>query len=378
MTTPNLTFEPKRLRRARTFLGLSLDSLGESVGASRQFLHQFESGQREPNEQMRAALAAALLVEESFFYVPVRGIAQDQCNFRSLASSRVRDLEQVISHAELLSELLQYLETVLEFPAADFPQISVTGLEDVERAAERARSHWGLTLDQPITSTIRVAENAGAVVVHFPGVAPEIDALSVHSGRPIIIRSSAKESPTRVRFDMAHEIGHLVMHRPGMALDHDEREKQAHRFASAFLLPRKAFMREWPTARRFDWTAVFALKRRWVVSAQAIIRRAFDLGLLDAAQYRSGNIYISRQGMKRNEPYEPERAEQPEALRTALIELQRAEQLLPKDVARQLGVQPVFLGKLLGIAIPDLTHADAATVVNFNARLDWAKAKWSE
>jgi hypothetical protein len=113
-----------------------------------------------------------------------------------------------------------------------------------------------------------------------------------------------------------------------------------------------------------------------MVSAQAIIRRAYDLNLIDAAQYRSGNVYISRQGFKRAEPYEPENSEQPEMLRTALIELQRSEGMLPKDVARKLEVQPVFLGRLLGIEIPDVSDANAATVINFNARLDWAKAKW--
>src|SRR5579859_6455745 len=96
-------FEPKRLRLARTFLGIVQGELGESVGASRQFVHQLESGQRTPSPEMAAALAAALLTEASFFFRPVEAeIAQDSCNFRSLQSSRVRDLEQVISHGALL------------------------------------------------------------------------------------------------------------------------------------------------------------------------------------------------------------------------------------------------------------------------------------
>ena len=370
-------FEPRQLRRARTFLGLTLQELGDLIGADRRFLHQFESGQRAPNEETLAALAAALLVEVSFFSRSSQGIAQDQCNFRSLESSRVRDLEQVISHAELLSDLLRFLETKLQFPQSNFPGYATADLAGAELAAERARLHWGLTLDQPITSTIRVAENAGAVVVRFPGVASEIDALSVHSARPMIIRSSAKESPTRARFDVTHEMGHLVLHGDRCRLEHPDKEDQANRFASAFLLPKKAFLREWPGgSRRFDWHAIFALKRRWVVSAQAIIRRAYDLKLIDAAQYRSGNVYLSRQGFKRSEPCEPAESERPEMLRAALIELQRSEGMLPKDVARELSVQPVFLGRLLGIEIPEVRTADATTVINFNARLDWAKAKW--
>ena len=372
-------FEPKRLRLARTFFGLAQGELGERVGASRQFVHQLESGLRAPSSEMVDALAAALLVEGGFFYRTVDSeISQENCNFRSLQSSRVRDLEQVISHGALLAELLLLLEEELEFPEPNFPRIKVSDLEGVEKAAERARTHWSLTIDQPIVSTIRVAENAGAVVIKFLGVASEIDALSVYRSRPLIIRSSEKESPSRLRFDVAHEIGHLVMHQEGKPIEHEELETQAHRFASAFLLPRKAFVREFPRGRRLDWQTIFAIKRKWSVSAQAILRRARDLELIDAAQYRSGNIFISKQGYKRKEPYEPAEAERPEMLRTALIALQESKGMLPKDVARKLGIQPVLLGNLLGLPIPDLKDADARIIVNLNARLDWSKAKWPQ
>jgi Zn-dependent peptidase ImmA (M78 family)/DNA-binding XRE family transcriptional regulator len=372
-------FEPKRLRLARTFLGYAQSELGERVGASRQFVHQLEVGLRAPSSEMVDALAAALLVEEGFFFrMSDSEISQENCNFRSLQSSRIRDLEQVISHGALLAELLRLLEEELEFPEPNFPHIRVSDLEDAERAAERARAHWSLTIDQPIVSTIRVAENAGAVVVKFLGVASAIDALSIYGARPLIIRSSEKESPTRLRFDVAHEIGHLVMHQDVRPLEHEELETHAHRFASAFLLPRKGFIREFPRGRRLDWHGIFAIKRKWKVSAQAILRRARDLELIDAAQYRTGNIFISKQGYKRKEPYEPAGSEKPEMLRTALIALQQSKGMLPKDVAHSLRIQPVLLGKLLGLPIPDLNEADARMVVNLNARLNWSRAKWMQ
>ena len=369
-------FEPGRLRLARTFLGMALAELGERVGASRQFIHQFESKVREPNADMLNALAAVLLVEKEFFSRPVsQNIPQEACNFRKLESSRVKDIEQVIAHGELLAELLRALERDLEFPAPNFPRYEVSSLLDAEHAAQQARLHWELTVDRPIVSTIRVAETAGAVVVKFPGVSSEIDALSISGERPIIIRSSEKEKPSRLRFDIAHEIGHLVMHskrRP----EHEFAELQANRFASSFLLPAKVFSREFPRGRRLDWQAIFAIKRTWNVSAQAIIRRAFDLGLIDAAQYKSGNVFISKQGYRRHEPYEAEQTEAPEVLRAALIAMQEGDGQLPKDVARQLNIQPVLLGKLLGLQIPDIGSSGPAAVVNFNARLDWSKAKW--
>jgi Zn-dependent peptidase ImmA (M78 family)/DNA-binding XRE family transcriptional regulator len=371
------TFDPKRLRLARTFLGIGQSDLGERVGASRQFMHQLETQQRTPSKELIPALAAALLVEESFFFHPlITDIGQGDCNFRRLESARVRDIEKVIAHGILLSELLRLLEDELEFPKPDFPSIKVHEVDDVERAAERARDHWRLTTDQPIVSTIRVAENAGAIVVKFTGVSEEIDALSISGSRPLIIRSSEKESPTRLRFDICHELGHLVLHQGNHPPEHAAAEEQAHRFASAFLLPRKPFVRGFPRGRRLDWQTIFAIKRAWKVSAQAILRRAFDLQLIDAAQYRSGCVFISKQGYRRNEPYEPAENEQPEVLRIALIALQKTKHLLPKDVAHKLGVQPVMLGKLLGIPMPDLREIDSRTVINLNARLEWSKSRF--
>jgi len=382
--TASSRFESKRLKIARQFHGYTQVELGDRVGVSRQFINQLETTEdRLPNEEMRAALAAALNVEPSFFSTPVVAeLDTDDCNFRSILSRRARDVEQVLAHVALLADLVSLVEVELDkaamdFPAVDFPHIRVTDEESIERAAERVRLHWKLTADQPIDNTIRVAEHAGAVVVKFPGVAHEIDALSVCGNRPLIVRASEKEQQSRLRFDIAHEIGHLIMHQKKSRPDnHDLAEAQANRFASAFLLPRKPFMRAWPRGRRLDWHSIFQMKREWKVSAAAIIHRASDLALIDAAQHRSGYVYLSKQGYRKSEPCEPVEEETPEVLRDALIQLQKVNGVLPKDVARQLGVQPVILGKLLHLKMPDLREADASTVINLNARLDWSRAKW--
>jgi Zn-dependent peptidase ImmA (M78 family) len=250
---------------------------------------------------------------------------------------------------------------------------------DIERAAERTRIHWGLTADLPIDSTVRTAESAGAVVVKFPAIAREIDAFSINRPRPLIVRTSEKEKPTRLRFDIAHEIAHLVMHHGPTPMEpaaDKRREAEADRFASAFLLPRKPFERSFPRSRRLDWQCIFALKRQWNVSAQAILRRAYDLALIDAAQYRTGCVYISKQGYRRNEPFEPDQIETPELLATVLRTLHQHCRMSPADVATQLGVQTVILAKLFGLPIPDLGTADPATVVDINAKLGWPQADW--
>ena len=54
----------------------------------------------------------------------------------------------------------------------------------------------------------------------------------------------------RIFFDMAHELGHILLHLWSESLDligkeeFKSRENQANRFASAFLLPKESFLQE--------------------------------------------------------------------------------------------------------------------------------------
>jgi Zn-dependent peptidase ImmA (M78 family) len=106
----------------------------------------------------------------------------------------------------------------------------------------------------------------------------------------------------RLRFDLGHEAGHLIMHR-GVQTSDNETEEQANRFASAFLLPKSSFVHEYPRSR-FDRTSIFELKLRWKASAAAILRRAYDLRMISADQYRTGHTHLSKTGQKKLERYD--------------------------------------------------------------------------
>lgn len=121
----------------------------------------------------------------------------------------------------------------------------------------------------------------------------------------MIIRSEAKPAAVRLRFDLAHECGHLVMHR-GIETGDKATENEANRFASAFLLPRSSFIHEFPRGRALNWGRIYEMKMRWKISAAAIIRRAYDLGMISADQYRTGYIHLSKTGQKKAERYDNE------------------------------------------------------------------------
>ncbi|MEO3470893.1 XRE family transcriptional regulator [Roseomonas sp. CAU 1739] len=353
-----IVFHGERLRLARVALGLTLDQLGMRVSATRQYLNQLEQGIKLPTSEMRDALADALGVARHFFTMPVAGgIRPEQCHFRKQRTTPVSVVSQVIARGTLLDGFVSRLDRELDLPPVSFPDISVVNIRDVEDAADAVREYWRLGTG-PISNMMRVVENAGAVVSFFGGVSERVDALSIDCVRPMIIRSEAKPAACRLRFDLGHEAGHLIMHR-GLQTGDKETEDQANRFASAFLLPRSSFVHEFPRGRFLDWTAIYELKLRWKVSAAAILRRAYDLRMLSADQYRTGYIHLSKTGQKKLERYDDMiPAEAPELLSKAISALEATYRGSVARLMEESGLSADMFNHVSGLRLPEINNND--------------------
>jgi len=234
-------------------------------------------------------------------------------------------------------------------PKVDIQPMEAETATEIEGVAAIYRKRWELG-DGPISNMCRVIEQrAGAVITYFSVVSEKVDAFSISRPRPVVVRNPAKESPGRMRFDLAHELGHLILHH-GIETGDDLTEKQADIFASAFLLPRNSFIAEFPRASPLDWDALYRLKLRWKVSVAAILYRAHDLQLLDPAQYRIANIRLAKTRQKKKEWYDDQlQLEKPELLEMAL---EKYEDLPNKSItafAEELGVTPLFVRRLAGL-----------------------------
>jgi len=362
------SFVGDRLRLARLMRGMTLQEVGAAVSVTRQNIHQLESGARMPGDDVLLALCECLGVSESFFYSKVdNDVKFEQCHFRKRKTTPVGVANRVLAYGTLFEQLVVLLNEHLELPSADFcipqaldPDSYPLTPNKVESIAEECRKHWGLGTDSPIDNMIRVLESAGAVVTCFGGVSDKVDALSVNRKFPIVVRNTAKESPCRLRFDMAHECGHLVMHN-GIETGDTRTEKEADAFASAFLMPRAAFAREFSVsclrAGRLNWPKIYDLKLRWKVSVRAIIYRAHYLGLISAQQYRSANVHLNKSGQTKTEDKDsliP--MEQPEILQGAFSLLRSELGISFHMVAEKLGISAETLSLLTGIEVPVVEH----------------------
>jgi len=270
-------FEPARLTQARARRGLSKTDLDVVVGVSAAAVGQYEAGVNSPRPDVVDRLARALMVRPEFFNVgrPLARVDTVHAHFRSLRSARVSDRQKALATATLVWELTFSLERYVKLPEVDLPVLPVGTTPQM--AAVALREHWALP-DGPVRHLVATAEARGIVVAVRP--LREIDAVDAFSvvivERPIIITTPRRSGNVfRHRFSIAHEIGHLLLHR-----DTEEHsaaiEKEADEFAAAFLTPAAAMDTVLP--QRLDLSALDRLGRTWGVSAHSLVRRMVERG----------------------------------------------------------------------------------------------------
>ena len=313
-------FAGNRLVLARQLRGLLKRELAERISKTPAAIGQFENGDTQPDATTITSLAFALGVRPSFFAPrEVNGyFSAETCHFRSLRSSTTRERRHLLARGALVRDIVSVLEEYVEFPEVAIPEVvhaEMLSVRVAEAAASAVRKELGLGND-PIENTIGLIEELGAVVVPMNQGTRRVSAFSCWTGdRPFVFLNNHDENAnSRTRFDNLHELGHLVLHHdvsPGSR----EVEMQADRFASAFLIPREAFLDEHP--RRVVLEDLREMKRKWGMSLAALVRRGYDLGVYSDAQYRRAYVELNRLRWRQDEPDEDE---VPEETPTMLLE----------------------------------------------------------
>lgn len=288
-------FVSQRLTEARIARQMSCAELGRIVGLTGQAIGYYEDGERRPDMSKLLLIADALGRTPSFFLRPVRSLeGRTGTRFFRATGPRINRVNLALDvRMNWLAELLAFITENVLLPKTNFPEIphaSPAGYSkaEVEAAAEQTRRFWGLG-DGPIANMVALLETHGMIVTRFSLGSERVDAFSCwQAGRPHIVLGSDKRSAVRSRFDAAHELGHLLLHRGISQEDLESKsvlgriESEANAFAGAFLLPRHSFINEYYSTRL---SHLEGLKARWRVSMQAIAHRSKQIGAMDEEQY---------------------------------------------------------------------------------------------
>jgi Zn-dependent peptidase ImmA (M78 family)/transcriptional regulator with XRE-family HTH domain len=292
-------FEPFRLTIARQYNSLRKVDLARELDLSPSAITQMENGAAKPSHATLAKIALRLGFPMEFFLHDGRrrnDYALGQSFFRSLRSTPQLVRERAEAHAFLVCELVESLEMFVRLPAVDIPSISALdarGPIDIEDAAAELRERWCVPRG-PIANVVRLLESRGVVVTRASTASRHLDAFSRWFGaRPTVVLCAGRSSLDRLRFDAAHELGHIVMHadvEPG----NKELEAEAHAFAAAFLMPATDIFDQLPT--RFDLRTFGELKQIWGVSIAALVYRARSLGRFSESVYKRAMVVLSKMG----------------------------------------------------------------------------------
>ncbi|MEH6986580.1 MULTISPECIES: helix-turn-helix domain-containing protein [Bacillales] len=308
-TDQELKFNPKRLREARLIRGLSISELAEQLHISKQAISQFELGDYTPKSETMMAIINTLKFPKNFFYKDYKDQFVGNTFFRANATATKKSKETQLNKTLLAGYIYEYLFDYIEFPELNLPDITEFDNEwdneSIEKLAKNLREYWGIG-DKPIPNIVHLIERNGIMVFSVDTDSQKVDAFCQHrKGRPFIFLGNDKQSAFRRQFDAGHELGHILMHKDIdnqevlNKLEFKQMENQAHRFASAFLLPAEAFAK---TVTSTSLLHFIELKKYWNVSMGAMIYRCFDLGLIDESRYTSLQKQMSMKKIRTKEP----------------------------------------------------------------------------
>jgi Zn-dependent peptidase ImmA (M78 family)/DNA-binding XRE family transcriptional regulator len=356
-------FNPHRLRLARERRGLTKDALAAACGVSRRSVTDWEAGRVEAPPVARIAMVLGF-PPEFFALDDVDEVASEAVSFRALSSMTQRQVHEVLANAIMLREFVRWMEERFRTPAVDVPaaeDIVAAESEDEPSPVAMAtaiRTYWNIGA-RPIKDLLSVLESRGVLVFGLADADQEVDAFSFwQGGRPYIFVNASK-SAERIRFDLAHELGHLVMHRGVVTARTRRYELDANSFASALLIPTDGLLPQ--LVARPTLADVMTLKKYWRVSAAAMAYRLHKLGRVTDWQYRSWMIDLTQRGFRTDEPDGLPR-EQSSLLRQVLA-LARADGWTLDRISAHLGIPAAdltaaFLG-LTPTALPGSGEPDA-------------------
>lgn len=361
-------FNPKRLYEARIYNKITGEELANQIGVKKQSISIFENGKAMPEYLTVCKISEVLHFPIDFFYENNVVFTQGNTYFRALFSSNKKDLNSQIIKAKYVAYIHRTLSRFVDFCPYNVPSISDTS--SILQVAKRLRDFWGLG-QEPIPDIVGLLEKNGVVISEFATDSNKIDAFNQYgeiNSIPYrcIVLGTEKSSFFRRQFSCAHELGHILLHEKYEDLteisreDFRKREDEANHFASEFLLPKDAFLRDLGDYAN-KLSRYVELKRKWKVSISAMIVRAHDLNAINNNQYQYLMKQMAHNGWRQTEPlddYMP--IKHPKALKQAINLILLNDVLTGSQLLREIKKDGITLSKTI---IDEVLNLDPDTIV---------------
>ena len=297
-------FNGEMLRLARQYRGYTQSQVSDGTGIDAPSISRFENNIVQPTETVAEKFVGFLKLPMEFFTQSERvyGLPVSvHPMWRKKAATLQSSVDRALAEFNIrIMHLRRMLNAIDYAPVLPLPELDVESYGgDVEAIATLVRRTWLMPAGAVVDLTSWV-ERAGVFVIYMdlPEAAMSGVTLRMPDVRPCIFLN--KNMPAdRMRFTLAHELGHLVMHRvPTLNM-----EDEANQFASAFLMP-KNDIRPSFQGRKIDLRLLASLKPDWKVSMQSLLMRATGLGYVTDNQARYLWVQFNKFKYRMREPAE--------------------------------------------------------------------------
>ena len=324
---------PAMLILAREARGWSQSDLAGRLGVSQSAVSKYENGMAKVPERDLVAVAREAGYTPEFFYQTdqVYGIGNSFLFHRKRQSAPVGLQRRIQARVNILRMQVERLLRGVDLEFTNSFEVANVGEldHDPEAAARVVRAGWRLPMG-PVANVTTAIENAGGVVLKCSFETDLIDAAHFWlPGLPPLFFVNRDMPGDLLRWTLAHEVGHAVLHRNYVGEDVEE---EADRFAAEFLMPEAEVGRH---LHDLTLERAASLKPVWRVSMAGLIRQAHRLECITPTRYKNLNVSLSTQGFRKNEPY-PVAVEEPMLLRSIVATHRKQLGYSDADLARLL------------------------------------------
>lgn len=308
MATSESPFNGNRLKAARQYNVMTIGDVAKALGISNQSISQFENNKTEPKLENVFLLSNLLGFPRDFFYERDElDVTIGNTYFRSLASTSKKERNAQVERVKLLSKIYEAIQEYIRFPKFD---LEMQEEIDSEQLADYVREQWGLGR-KPIYNLIDIMEKHGIVITNAFEENKDIDAYShvevINRNSVPIVVLGYETNIFRQQFNAAHELGHILTDgkyelEELSKAEYRDMEKYMNRFAGALLVPRELLQEDLIGNGKTDIRYYIELKKKYRVSAQALIVRANQIGAITMNQYQYLMKQMSQRNYRKNEP----------------------------------------------------------------------------
>lgn len=363
-------FFGEKLQNVRELKGLSRKELADLINVSEQAVWQYENQYTVPKFETVNELKRIFSVKPQFFYSDsfIKDVSSiEHIAYRAEDRESRKKVKMETTYINFIDYFISRFEQNLDSPIGNILSLRKYSEElFYSRKAETNKNNILKKIAEVARKKLDIEENRdllyklemSGIFILEKNMGSKIDAYSTWTkdDRAFIILGSMKKSSVRRNFDLAHELGHLLMHRhiDMDSLSRDEHkviEKEANDFASYFLLPEKEFMRDFEQIKkRSNPYSYVEMKMKYMVSIVALEYRAYKLGLLTFEENRYFYASLNRNNLRKKEPLDEDiPIIKPGKIRALLNFVFEKHIFILKDFLDQHGIEITFLESLLGI-----------------------------